>query len=187
MSTNTNPFEALGLPARRDLTDEQVREAWRAIAAATHPDRADGGDLARYTAASAAFAELRTPWSRSEAWADLAEQAWAVGRDFPGSELGHGDSEPDTSPLPAIQAAPPPGPAPGAWTGHPLAAAWQLPSRIRRGHPVRLLIRAVIAAALSLLVLNLIPGTPAAPADVFGLALWFVLTGRKDLARPPER
>ncbi len=66
---STNPFEALGLPVRRDLTDEQVREAWRAIAAATHPDRSDGGDLARYTQASAAFAELRTPWSRSEAWA----------------------------------------------------------------------------------------------------------------------
>jgi len=185
MSMNANPFEALGLPARRDLTDEQVREAWRAIAAATHPDRPDGGDLARYTAASAAFAELRTPWSRSEAWADLAEQAWAQGRDFPGSEIG--DSEPDTSPIPAIPAAPPSGPAPGTWPGHPLAAAWQLPSRIRRGRPGRLLLRAAIAAVLSLLVLNLIPGQPAAPADVAGLVLWFVLTGRKDLAPPPER
>ncbi len=186
MSMYANPFEALGLPARRDLTDEQVREAWRAIAAATHPDRPDGGDLARYTQASAAFAELRTPWSRSEAWADLAEQAWAEGRDFPGGGE-FGDGEPDTSPLPAVLVGPPPGPPPGAWPEHPLAAAWQLPSRIRRGHPVRLLIRAAIAAALSLLVLNLIPGAPAAPADVFGLALWFVLTGRKDLARPPER
>jgi len=185
MSMNANPFEALGLPARRDLTDEQVREAWRAIAAATHPDRPDGGDLARYTAASAAFAELRTPWSRSEAWADLAEQAWAHGRDFPGGEIG--GSEPDTSPLPVIPAVPPPGLAPGAWPGHPLAAAWQLPARIRRGRPRRLLLRAVIAAGLSLLVLNLIPGQPAAPADVAGLVLWFVLTGRKDLAPPPER
>ena len=68
---NPDPFEALGLPARPDLPDEQVRAAWRAIAAATHPDRADGGDLARYTAASAAYAELRTPWGRSEAYADL--------------------------------------------------------------------------------------------------------------------
>jgi hypothetical protein len=48
-----NPFDALGLPARPDLTDEQVRAAWRAIAAATHPDRRDGGDVARYTAATA--------------------------------------------------------------------------------------------------------------------------------------
>ena len=83
---SSNPFEALGLPARPDLGDEQVRAAWRAIAAATHPDRAAGGDLARYTAASAAYAELRTPWGRSEAWADLAEQAGRAGsRPRPGS------------------------------------------------------------------------------------------------------
>jgi len=44
-----------------------------------------------------------------------------------------------------------------------------------------------IAAALSLLVLHMIPGSAAAPADVFGLALWFVLSGRRDLAPPPER
>ena len=56
-----NPFDALGLPARPDLSDEQVRAAWRAIAAATHPDRRDGGDVARYTAATAAYAVLRTP------------------------------------------------------------------------------------------------------------------------------
>ena len=66
-----NPFDALGLPARPDLTDEQVRAAWRAIAAATHPDRPGGGDVARYTAATAAYAVLRTPWGRSEAFADL--------------------------------------------------------------------------------------------------------------------
>ncbi len=182
---STNPFEALGLPVRCDLTDEQVREAWRAIAAATHPDRPDGGDLARYTQASAAFAELRTPWSRSEAWADQAEQAWAQGRDFPGG--GFGDGEPDTAPLPAIPPVLPPGLPPGGWPEHPLAPVWRLPSRVRRGHPGRLLLRAFIAAALSLLVLNLIPGQPAAPADVGGLVLWFVLTGRKDLAPPPER
>ena len=79
-----NPFDALGLPARPDLTDEQVRAAWRAIAAATHPDRRDGGDVARYTAATAAYAVLRTAWGRSEAFADLA---LAVD---------------DTSPLPAV-------------------------------------------------------------------------------------
>ena len=66
-----NPFDALGLPARPDLTDEQVRAAWRKIAAATHPDRRDGGDVARYTEATAAYAVLRTPWGRSEAFADL--------------------------------------------------------------------------------------------------------------------
>ena len=98
---NQNPFEALGLPARPDLTDEQVRAAWRAIAAATHPDRADGGDLAGYTAASAAYAELRTPWARSEAYADLAERA------------ARGGDEPDTSPLPVVGGADPAAGAPG--------------------------------------------------------------------------
>ena len=92
-----NPFEILGLPARRDLTDEQVDAAWRTIAVATHPDRADGGDLARYTQASAAFAELRTPWSRSEAYADLVEQAWADGYDGLDD-----DGQPCTEPLPPI-------------------------------------------------------------------------------------
>ena len=168
---NHDPFEALGLPARPDLPDEQVRAAWRAIAAATHPDRPDGGDLARYTAASAAYAELRTPWGRSEAYADLIQQA----------ELAR---EPVTGPLPAIPAD---GPEPGARPRHPLAAVPEFPARIRRGRPRRLLLRAAIAAALSLVVLQLIPGTAAAPADVAGLITWFVLTGRQDLAPPPER
>ena len=33
------PFELLGLPASAGVTDEDVRAAWRRIAAATHPDR----------------------------------------------------------------------------------------------------------------------------------------------------
>ena len=83
MSLCTNPFEVLGLPARRDLADAQVDAAWRAVAVATHPDRQDGGDLARYTQASAAFAELRVPWSRSE------EVLHAAGR-RPGRRCGLG-------------------------------------------------------------------------------------------------
>jgi hypothetical protein len=167
----TNPFEALGLPARPDLDDEQVRAAWRAIAAATHPDRADGGDLARYTAASAAYAELRTAWGRSEAWADLAERAALSG-------------EPVTAPLPVIPGGVLPAPVP-PW--QPLIDLGRLPARIRRGRPLRLLARAAVAALLGLGVLALIPGTPAALADVGGLILWFALTGRRDLAPPPER
>ena len=68
-----------------------------------------------------------------------------------------------------------------------LLAVTLLPSRIRRGRPLRLLIRASVTAGLSLAVLALIPGVPSAPADVAGLITWFVLTGRRDLARPPER
>ena len=167
MTTTPNPFRALGLPERPDLTDEQVRAAWRNIAAATHPDRPDGGDLARYTAASAAYAELRSPWGRSEAYADLADQA--------------GDG-PVTAPLPPV-----PGEAPPVPPWQPLLALTQIPARIRSGRPLRLALRGLIAAGLALVVLQLIPGTPAAPADVLGLIIWFVLTGRKDLAPPPER
>ena len=61
-----------------------------------------------------------------------------------------------------------------------------VPARIRRGRPLRMLLRAAVAAALAMVVLRLIPGTAAAPADVFGLIWWFVLTGRKDLAPRPN-
>jgi hypothetical protein len=181
-----NPFAALGLPERPGLDDETVRAAWREIAAATHPDRADGGDLVRYTQASAAYAELRTPWSRSEAYADLVEQAWREGRydDYP--ERYPGGADPGTEPLPAIVVATAPARRPVSPWQVVLAPVW-LPSRIRRGRPLRLLIRAALAAGLSLAVLALIPGQAAAPADVAMLITWFVLTGRKDLAPPPER
>src|SRR5580693_4032696 len=137
---NPDPFAALDLPARPDLSDEQVRAAWRAIAAATHPDRPDGGDLARYTQASAAYAELRTPWGRSEAWADIIEELQ------------------DTTPLP---------PAPAGWEDRPppsIRPLLLLPERIRHGRPLRLALRALAAVLLGLAVLALIPGQPAGPA-----------------------
>jgi hypothetical protein len=172
---NPDPFAALGLPARPDLSDEQVRAAWRSIAAATHPDRADGGDLARYTAASAAYAQLRTPWARSEAYADVMEEAGF-----------------DTPPLPPATATagaawPAPVPPWQLFITVALITVAQIPARIWRGRPLRLLIRAAVAAGVALAVLRLIPGTAAAVADVFGMTWWFVLTGRKDLAPPAER
>ena len=158
-----NPFETLGLPTRPDLDDEQVRAAWRAIAAATHPDRADGGDPAWYAQASAAYAQLNSGWGRSEAYADMIE-----------AQNG------GTIPLPFYI----PGPAPAPRTYRPLRL---LPSRIIHGRPLRMLIRAAIAAGLALVVLWLIPGTAAAPADITGLGIWFALTARSDLAPPPRR
>ncbi len=68
----TGPFVALGLPASPGLTDDDVRAAWRRVAAATHPDRADGGDPAAFAAAAAAYAMLRTEAGRGEVTADLA-------------------------------------------------------------------------------------------------------------------
>jgi hypothetical protein len=181
-----NPFAALGLPERPDLDDETVRAAWRAIAAATHPDRADGGDLGRYTQASAAYAELRTPWSRSEAYADLVEQAWREGRYDDYRERYPGATDPGTEPLPTIPTATVSASRRVSPWQALLALVW-LPPRIRRGRPLRLLVRAALATGLSLAVLALIPGRPAAPADVVVLITWFALTGRKDLAPPPEQ
>jgi hypothetical protein len=154
-----NPFTALGLPATPDLDDYQVRQAWRDIAAATHPDRADGGDPAAYTAASAAYARLRTAWGRSEALADLAAEGPPV-------------------PLAGTRAT---GPV-FAWR-----AVVLLPGRIRRGRLARMTVRTLAAAAVAVAAVILIPGTPSAPAVVTGCALWWALTIRSDLAPPPGR
>ena len=67
----TGPFAALGLPASPNLTDDDVRAAWRRVAAATHPDLPDGGDPDAFATAAAAYAVLRTPAGRGEALADL--------------------------------------------------------------------------------------------------------------------
>jgi hypothetical protein len=66
----SDPFGALGLPASSQLTDDDVRAAWRRVAAATHPDRADGGDPAAFAAAAAAYSDLRTRFGRGETLAD---------------------------------------------------------------------------------------------------------------------
>jgi curved DNA-binding protein CbpA len=66
-----DPFLELELPRRADLSDDDVRAAWRRIAAATHPDRDDGGDPARFGAAAAAYALLRTAYDRGETLANL--------------------------------------------------------------------------------------------------------------------
>jgi hypothetical protein len=156
-----NPFEVLGLPVRADLSDAQVRAAWKDIAARTHPDRPGGGDITAYTSAATAYAQLRTPWGRSEAYADLAVDQPYV-------------------------------PVPGSPVSRPSGADLRrslllVPARIRYGRPLRLLARALAAAFLSLLVLALIPGQASGPAVVTGLAIWFFLTARADLAPPPGR
>jgi len=155
-----NPCTVLGLPTDPGLTDEQIRAAWRAIAAATHPDRPDGGNVPRYTAAANAYAQLRTAWGRSEAYADLAAEQPYV-------------------PDPATLAA-----SPGARL---VRAARLVPARIRHGRPWHLLARALAAALLSLLVVDLLPGQPSGLAIVTGLVTWFIFTGRGDLAPPPGR
>ena len=120
--TARDPFTALGLRPSPGLTDEDIRSAWRRIAAATHPDRPDGGDPDAYREASAAYMVLRTGWGRSEAYADLR-----VG-------------------LP-VRDLPPPRVAPDRARLSPWRAVVLVPSRIRHGRPGRLLLRILAAAA----------------------------------------
>jgi hypothetical protein len=156
--TGPDPFTALGLSGRPDLTDEQVRAAWRAIAAATHPDRADGGDPGRYAAASAAYAVLRTAWGRSEAYADLIAQAPA--------------SIPPSARVPRRRL---------------LQSVALLPARVRRGRPLRLVVRVLLAVVLGLVAARSGAGGPAGAGVVTGLGVWLGLTLRSDLAPPPGR
>src|ERR1035438_3139251 len=163
--TPPDPFAALGRTASPDLTDEQVRAAWRAIATATHPDRPDSGDPAAYAAASAAYQVLRTPWGRSEAYADLAGRILI--------DLRH-------------RLLPPP--ASAARTAmSPWRALVLVPARIRHGRPGRLALRVLAAAVLVLLVLHSGAGTPPIAGLLTGIATWLILTSRRDLARCPGR
>src|SRR5258708_465526 len=83
LAAGNDPFAVLGLDAGADLGDDDVRAAWRRIAAETHPDRADGGDLDRFAVAAAAYTELRTRYGRGEARAALTSAARA-GAGHPG-------------------------------------------------------------------------------------------------------
>jgi hypothetical protein len=185
--TAADPFEALGLPALADLDDEQVRAAWREIAAATHPDRPDGGDAARYTAAAAAYAQLRTGWGRSEAWADLTSDTAATAP----LPVIHGVDLPPSLRLrrpPSTRRLLPGGRRllPGGRRLLP-GGLWLLPARIRHGRPLRLALRAAAAAFAALLAVGALPGQPAGPAVVTGIVTWFLLSARSDLAPLPKR
>jgi len=187
--TVRNPFAVLGLPDWPDLDDETVHAAWQAIAAETHPDRPDGGNLARYTQAGAAYAELCCPWGRSEAYADLVEQAWAEGRydaypDYrypPGYDSGDPPARGERpAPVPSGVGL---GPVPLGEVLHLLA---EIPARFRRGHPQRLALRAAVIAGLCLTILAVFPRQPAAGYGVLILAIAFALSAREDMA-PPAR
>ncbi len=166
MTSTPDPFAALGLSPSLELSDEQVRAAWRAIATTAHPDREDGGDPARYAAASAAYATLRTGWGRSEAYADLAAAPPRQVRVIP----------PAAAQVPAAR------PRVSPWR-----AALLVPARIRHGRPARLALRVLAAAALAFAVLHAGAGTPPAAGLITGIATWLILTARGDLAPPPGR
>jgi hypothetical protein len=175
---NNDPFGALGLPVSADLTDDDVRAAWRRIAAATHPDRADGGDPARFAAASAAYTELRTRSGRGEAHADLAEGT---------RSLASAHAPPARPPAP--RPGTPRSGAPQSGTprsGTPQAGAPRsgLASRIGRGRPVLLAVRLAIAAVICVVSFAVTGAQPAAFGLTAGVLTWFLLTARRDLAPP---
>ena len=179
LAGGADPFAALGLPPRADLTDDDVRAAWRRIATASHPDRADGGDPGRFAVAAAAYTVLRTRSGRGEALADLASPSPAPGR--PRRRLpGPGGAR---TPRPGQTARPGRTPSRVTWPGH-LGAA-RLLSRIRRGRPARLALRVLIAAALSAVAVAVAGSQPATPALITGALTWLLLTARHDLAPPP--
>jgi hypothetical protein len=151
-----NSFALLGLNSDAGLTDDQVRAAWRRIAATTHPDRADGGDPERFALVAAAYTELRTQSGRGEARATLIAAAAAR-----------------LSPNPVAIVA-----ASGA------TPAAQLLARVRLGRPVRLALRVLAAVAAGLAGFLAAGPGPAGPALATGALTWLILTIRRDLSPP---
>ena len=155
---SADPFLVLGLPADPALTDDDVRAAWRRLAAATHPDRADGGDPAAFAAAAAAYSDLRTAFGRGEALASLPA----------GRRAG-------------------PGRPPAAWRlvrGRPRAVRV---GRISGGRPGRLALRLAVVALAGILVVAADGWRPATPALLTGLVIWLIRSGRRDLAAGRDR
>jgi hypothetical protein len=182
-----DPFAVLGLPPWPEMDDETVKAAWRLISAETFPGRPDGGDPARYTQAFAAYTELSTPWGRSEAWADLQDQHRL---DNPGDD---GDDDypcglPDgiwatVGPLPPDAVVVVLRPVP---LREVLAMVAAVPGRIRRGHPVRLLLRAAATAGLCAAVLTIFPRSTVTGCAAAALIGVLVVYARHDLAPPGE-
>ncbi|HEX9355582.1 MAG TPA: J domain-containing protein [Streptosporangiaceae bacterium] len=182
-----DPFSALGLPARADLTDDDVRSAWRRIAAAAHPDRADGGDPGRFALAAAAYTMLRTRSGRGEVLADLASPSpragWARSGRAASGRAASGRARPARDrpgrpPTPAAPAEPGPDLVTGMRGSRPV-------SRIRRGRPARLALRVLIAVAVGAIAVVAAGSQPATPALITGALTWLLLTARHDLAPPP--
>ena len=174
----TDPFTVLGLPARAGLSDDEVRAAWRRIAAATHPDRTDGGDAARFAAAAAAYTALRTSFGRAEALADLARPAGPGGRRA-------GPGRRPSAPGWARRGRRPSAGGERRWrppAAGLLAGRWW--ARVRRGRPARLALRIAAAAAVSIGVALIAGARPATPALITGVLTWLALTARNDLAPP---
>jgi curved DNA-binding protein CbpA len=147
-----DPFAVLGLAPHGDLTDEDVRAAWRRIAAATHPDRDDGGDPGTFSAAAAAYDTLRTSFGRGEALADLGPGGHA-------SHAGHAGQ-------------------PGRW--HSRRGAHRLHAGAGFGNAGRVIagrglaFRVAGAVVITAVAVVFVGWTPATIALVVGAATWLL-------------
>jgi hypothetical protein len=181
-----NPFAVLGLPEWPDLDDQTVTAAWQQIATDTSPARPDGGDLAKYAQASAAYMQLDTPQGRAEAYAALAAATSGYVEDDPGDDLADsfcdggwpGDELVPVILVPVMYV---PEPVPLREVARMIA---EIPARIRRGHPGRTLIVGVLLAGLALAVLTVFPALSRLGVAAAAAAL-FVMSGREDMAPRP--
>ncbi len=165
---NADPFALLGLSSTDDLTDDEVRAAWRRLATATHPDRSDGGDPARFALAAAAYTELRTRSGRGEARAAL-------------SSPGQAGNAPGPTATPATGA---------RWLAvlSPLgrlgpAGRGSAPELLAPLRPVRLLVKVAVAVTAGIAGAWAAGRGPAGPALAVGAATWLAVTTWHDLRR----
>ena len=198
-----DPFALLGLAPRPGLSDDDVRAAWRRIAAATHPDREDGGDPARFGAAAAAYVVLRTGFGRGEALADLGLSGTSDHRDGTRTDVGRSA---DPSAQGGRHRARRDGGAPvGRRTGAPLPGLTWLPRwitrpaanwrpvglRLRRrpiGRPGGLALRMAGVAALALVAVVISGWSPGVVGVLAGALTWpLAIAGRAFSRRRSQR
>lgn len=131
---------------------------------------------------AAAYQELRSSWGRSEAFADLLEQAWTQGRydAYPGHyPPGYAPDDDDPLPPACLWQLPPP-----MWLADPRGMFLNLPWRFRHGHPEGLPVLAAFITGICLAAVTLIPHLPHPAVADFGI-VWFIVTAREALAPPP--
>ncbi|MGH3183650.1 MAG: hypothetical protein ACRDOE_17365 [Streptosporangiaceae bacterium] len=162
-------------PGRRDRTRRLAADRRR-----NPPGPPDGGNLARFAQATAAYYELSCPQGRAESYAGLLDQTRPEGHDGTCPD-GRPGGQAATSPAPVwVYVLPPP------WLAGPKGMLTDLLHRLRHGHPVGLLLPARLAAGLCLTALAIFPGLPRLTVAAVGLT-WFVLAGRDALTPRPDR
>jgi hypothetical protein len=188
-AVSDDPFAVLGLPTRPGLSDDDVQAAWRRIAAATHPDREDGGDPARFGAAAAAYAALRTGFGRGEVLADLGLSGPADHRGRHGHRRGRSADPAARAGRHRARRQPPVGRRTGAGP-RGLARLRGCIARLRRmgnswqpGRPGGLAWRVAGAAAVVVVAVAISGWSPGVVGVLAGVLTWLVATAGRALAR----